>query len=309
MTLLIVMPERLDDAHQLVADLREIDPKIYTRVWPEVGNPDHVKMVVAWRQPQGLWSGFPNLRLVASFGAGVESLVGDADLPAGVAVVRTVDRTLAFGLAEYVVAAIADWRRGWSRYRQDQAQCSWRPQPYPFSCTVLLLGVGRMGVAVARCLTTVGHRVIGWRRSGSQVTGVATISGRQELEKALPEADVSVCLLPLTPHTEGILESGFFSSMKEGSLLINAGRGGHLVEEDLIPALAQRRPGHAVLDVFRQEPLPREHPFWDHPAITMTPHVASLTDPRGAAACIAENWRRLQAGEPLMDVVHRERGY
>jgi glyoxylate/hydroxypyruvate reductase A len=303
------MPERPEDAHRLAADVQNLDRGIDARVWPEAGDPEEVEMIVAWRQPQGLWSSFPNLRLVASFGAGVESLVGDADLPANVAVVRTVDGALAHGMAEYVVTAIADWRRGWTSYRKDQDLGRWRPRSYSFACTVLVLGMGRMGSGVVRSLEAVGHRVLGWRRSGKALNGVEGFSGRSGLEAALPEADVVVCLLPLTPDTEGLLEGTLFSRMKKDSLLINVGRGAHLVEEDLIPALESGRPGHAVLDVFRREPLPEDHPFWKHPCITITPHVAALTDPKGAAERIVENWRRLQSGETLVDLVDRGRGY
>ncbi len=309
MTLLIVMPGREGDSRRLAAELRAIDGNITVEIWPEVGDPGQVEMIVAWSQPDGLWASFPNLRLVASFGAGVENLVGDSDLPASVAVVRTVDNSLAKGMAEYVVTAIAGWRRSWIRYRNDQAHCSWRPQTYPFSCTVLLLGVGRMGMGVADALSAVDHRVIGWGRTGRAVGDIEGISGHEALLDVVSQVDVTVCLLPLTPDTEDILDSTLFSRMKRGSLLINVGRGRHLVEDDLITALGQGRPKHAVLDVFREEPLPLNHPFWTHPAITITPHVAALTDPRGAAERIAENWRRLYAGAPLLDQVDREQGY
>lgn len=309
MTLLIVLPGREHEADRLAADLRAIDWATDVRVWPEVGDPECVEMVVAWCHPKGLLASFPNLRLVASFGAGVEHLVGDLDLPEGVAVVRTVDPTLAHGMAEYVVTAIANWRRGWNSFRKDQTGVLWRPRAYNFSSTVVLLGMGRIGSAVAKALGAVGHRVIGWSRVDRSIEGVECIAGLPALKKVLPAADAVVCMLPLTPATEGILGCDLFQSMKEGSLLVNVGRGAHLVEHDLIVALAKGRPGHAVLDVFREEPLPANHPFWKHPALTITPHVAALTDPQGAAKCIAENWRRLQAGEPLVDLVDRGRGY
>ena len=309
MTLLIVLPGREDEAHRLAADLLGVEPAIEVRVWPEVGDPEDVEMVVASRHPRGLLGSFPNLRLVAAFGAGVEHLLRDPDLPEGVDVVRTVDPELANGMAEYVVTAVGNWRRGTKLYSHDQELGKWRPQIYVLSATVVVLGMGRMGSAVARALAAVGHRVIGWSGTGRGANGVECISGRSALDEVLPIADVVVCLLPLTPDTEGILDRDLFSSMKKGSLVINVGRGGHLVEDDLIAALADGRPGHSVLDVFREEPLPANHPFWAHPAITVTPHVAALTDPRGAAECIAENWRRLQAGEQLVDLVDRGRGY
>ncbi len=307
--LLIVLPGREDEAQRLAADLRVVDGGIDVRVGPEVGDPEYVEMVVASGHPQGFLASFPNLRLVASFGAGVEHLVGAPDLPEDVGIVRTVDSALAHGMAEYVVTAIADWRRGTKGYRHDQELGRWRPRGYAFSSTVVLLGMGRMGLAVDQALGAVGHRVIGWSRSGRSLDGVECVAGRKVLGEVLSEADVVVCLLPLTPDTEGILGCEFFSVMKEGSLLVNVGRGAHMIEDDLIAALDVGRPGHAVLDVFREEPLPASHPFWKNSAITITPHVAALTDPRGAAECIAENWHRLQAGEPLLDLVDRERGY
>ncbi len=309
MSLLIVLPGRDDEAQRLAADLRAIDGGIEVRVWPDVGGPECVEMVVASGHPPGFLASFPKLRLVASFGAGVEHLVGDPDLPEDLDIVRTVDSALANGMAEYVVAAVADWRRKAKVYLHDQELGRWRPRAYAFASTVVLLGMGRMGLAVGQALGAVGHRVIGWSRSGRSFDGIECVAGRKVLEEVLPQADVVVCLLPLAPDTVGILGHELFSLMKEGSLLVNVGRGAHLVEDDLITALAEGMPGSAVLDVFREEPLPPSHPFWKHPAITITPHVAALTDPRGAAECIAENWRRLHAGEPLLDLVDRSQGY
>lgn len=309
MTLLIVLPDRIQDAHNLATALRTINGDIDVRVWPDIGEAEAVEMVVAWHHRHGCLASFSNLRLVASFGAGVEHLLQDSGLATHVPIVRTVDPALVRGMAEYVVLAITDWRRGWSRYKDDQKRGSWRPQPYAFSSTVLLMGVGRMGSAVAEALVALGYRVIVWSRSGVTIEGAECVAGRKGLEEALPQADAVVCLLPLTSQTENILNCGLFSIMKPGTLLVNVGRGNHLVEPDLIDGLAVGKPGHAVLDVFREEPLPPEHSFWNHPNITLTPHIAALTDPMGAAECIAENWRRLQSGEALMDPVDRTQGY
>lgn len=309
MTLLIALPGREEDASLLAAHLGEIDQSLEVRIWPDVGEPQGVEMVVAWNQPPGLLASFPNLRLVASFGAGVEHLIRDPEIPDGVSIVRTVDPGLAFGMAEYVVSAVAEWRRGWRRYRADQETASWISLPYEFNSNVVLLGMGRMGSAVAQGLRSIGCRVAGWTSSEREVDGVRCVSGRRSLNGLLPDTDIVVCLLPLTTETDGILDCQFFASMKRGSLLINVGRGDHLVEDDLIAALAVGRPAHAVLDVFRREPLPPEHPFWNHPAITVTPHIAALTNPKGASTRIVENWRRLQAGETLLDPVDREKEY
>lgn len=210
MTLLIVLPNRDEDAQNLANYLRETDGEIDVRVWPDIGDPNRVEMVVTWRHPPGLLATFNNLRLVVSFGAGVEHLLEDHDLSENVTIVRTVDSALVRGMAEYVVLAIADWRRGWSGYKDDQRQRRWRPEAYPFSSTVLLMGAGRMGSAVARALGGLGHPVTTWNRSGQTVDGAQVVSGRRALEGALPEADAVVCLLPLTKDTEGILCSELF---------------------------------------------------------------------------------------------------
>ncbi len=309
MVVVIVLPGRRSDARRLADDLRAIDVSIEPRIWPEAGDPEEVEAVVAWKHPPGLLREFPRLRLVLSFGAGVEHLLADPGLPPGIPLVRTVEPGLLSGMAEYVVSAVAQHRRHWEAYREDQRAARWNPRNYELSHTVLLLGMGRLGRSVARALKAAGLSVEGWNRTGGSADGVPCRSGRDALLDAASRADAVVCLLPLTGETENILDRDLFGVMKEGSLLVNVGRGAHLVENDLIEALGRNRPAHAVLDVFRKEPLPGDHPFWSHPSITVTPHVAALTDPGGAAERIAENLRRLRSGEELLDRVDRERGY
>jgi glyoxylate/hydroxypyruvate reductase A len=306
----IIMPGREAEAGRLAEGLRRRLPSTAVGVWPEYGAADEVTAVVSWRHPPGVLEGFPALRMVASFGAGAEHLLEDAAVPAGVAVVRTVADGLARDLAEYVVAAVTRHRRRLREHERDQRRRRWRPRTYPARWTDLVLGMGRMGVVSARALAALGHEVLGWRRSvAAPVSGVNCLAGMPALADALPDADAVVCLLPLTPATGDLIDESFLARMKPGSLLVNVARGRHVVEDDLLDALDRGRPKHAVLDVVRTEPLPPEHPFWDHPGVTLTPHVAALTDPEAAADRIADNLRRLDAGEPLLDEVDRELGY
>jgi glyoxylate/hydroxypyruvate reductase A len=307
MSLLIMMPDR--DPSQVVDALHAGDPGIEVRIWPDTGDPEAIEMVVAWQHPPGALNLLPRLGLIMSYGAGVDHLLRDPDLPSGVRLARLVDPQLVTDMVEYVVGAVVAWRRGWARYREQQQQACWQPHPYRRSCSVLVLGMGQLGGAVAAALSSLGLTVTGWSRAPAEVAGVVSVTGRDGLDAALPAADVVICLLPLTRSTEGILDRRLLARMRPGSLLLNLGRGRHLVEPDLLEALASGRPAAAWLDVFTDEPLPPDHPFWHHPQITVTPHVASLTNPASAAQCIITEYRRLQRGEPPLHPVDQDCGY
>ena len=310
MVLLILMPDRWDDAIKLRDNLRRLDRSLEVRIWPESGDESSVDVIVSWRHPAGVLRRFENLKLLVSFGAGAEHLLTDDGVPDDLPIVRTVDPVLIRDMVGYVVTVINNHRRGFFKYQTDQRAHRWNPQAYQRMPVALVLGMGRLGSATARTLADLGYRVVGWsRKNRRDEGGLEVVVGWDELFRVLPEADSVTCLLPLTPQTRDMLDASFFARMKEGSLLVNAGRGGHLVERDLVEALDRDRPGHAVLDVFREEPLPDDHPFWEHPKITITPHVAALTDPFAAAERVVESCRRLRAGEPLLDRVDLERGY
>ncbi len=307
MSMLLVMPGR--DTEPVRAALERAAPGLEVRVWPDVGEPGDVLVAVTWNHPPGCFDRLPALRVISSYGAGVDHLLRDPDLPAGVPVVRVVDPNLVTDMVEYAVGAVCAWRRGFAAYRRNQERAEWVPAPYDRERTALVLGLGELGGSVARALAGIGFDVSGWSRTPATIPGVRSLVGRDALEAALPAAAAVVCLLPLTPATEGILDRRLLARFRPGSLLVNAARGRHVVEADLLRALERGRPAAAWLDVFADEPLPPEHLFWRHPAVTVTPHVASLTDPDSVAAQLAETYRRAAAGGPFRHVVDPARGY
>jgi glyoxylate/hydroxypyruvate reductase A len=268
-----------------------------------------VRMAVVWNHPEGALRTFPNLELVCSYGAGVDHLLRDPDLPEGVDIVRVVDPQLVEDMVEYVLGVACAHHRGFATYREQQRDAAWAPHPYPRDPRAVVLGVGELGGPVARALARLGWRVEGWSRGGRQVPGVVTRVGLRGLETSLETADLVVCLLPLTPATDGLIDATLLARMRPETLLLNVGRGRLVVESDLVAALDAGRPGHAWLDVFAHEPLPPDHPFWPHPRVTVTPHVASLTDPAAAARLVADVWRRLERREPQPHRVDIDRGY
>lgn len=285
-------------------------PELEIRVWPDAGRLEDIDYALVWASPDELLHELPRLRVVFSLGAGVDHLVG-AQLPAGIPLVRMVDPALTEGMVEYVLYQVLRHHRGMSVYEARQAREDWRvhDQVRPGERRIGLLGLGELGGACAHALTGLGFDVGAWVRTPREHAGVRVFAGPDGLDALAGRSDILVCLLPLTEATRGLLASGLFRRMPRGAVLVNAARGEHLVEEDLLVALGEGQLAHAVLDVFASEPLPTGHPFWRHPRVTVTPHAASLTNPGTGAARVAAGIRRDLVGEPLEHVVDPERGY
>ena len=249
--------------------------------------------------PPGSLRGLPNLRLIQSLWAGVDRLLDDASVPVEVPLARMVDPAMNATMAQTVLWAVTSLQRGFFAYGAQQKAGVWKQHALRRAdeVTVVVLGMGQMGQAAAQLLTQHGHRVLGWRRSAGA------------LAPLLAQADVVVNLLPLTAETRGLLNAAAFAQMPRGASLVNLARGAHVVEADLLAALATGQLNHAVLDVFATEPLPPGHPFWSHPAITVLPHVAAPTDPRSAAMIAARNIAALRNNWALQHLVDRKRGY
>lgn len=294
-------------------ELEQRDPGLDVRIWPDVGDPADITYVLAWKPPPGALATLPNLAIVFSLGAGVDHLFSDPDFPSHVAVVRVVDPYLTAGIREYVLLHTLRYHRNQPALDAQQRAHVWDDRARELRQAdeqgVGILGLGELGHASSVALATLGFDVAGWSRTPKDIPGITCFEGRGGLDALLGRSRILICLLPLTPETEGILDADLFSKLPMGACLINAARGGHLIEEDLIPALESGRLAHATLDVFREEPLPGDHPFWDHPQITVTPHNAAITDPRSVVVQILDDIGRHENGAALSNRVDTRLGY
>lgn len=282
----------------------------------EVPDVDIDAAIVA-NPPPGSLQGLPRLRLIQSLWAGVDRLLADATLPAGVPIARMVDPAMNEAMAETALWATLALHRGFFTYAAHQRAGQWLPhaQRRADEVPVLVLGFGQMGRATARRLAQQGYPVSVWRRSAPAMAdpapppGVVVLQGAQALRSALPEAQVLVNLLPLTADTRGVIDAGLLAALPVGAGVINLARGAHVVDADLLAALDNAHLSHAVLDVFHTEPLPPDHAYWAHPRVTVLPHAAAMTDARSAAVVVAANINALAAGQPLASLVVPGRGY
>lgn len=285
-------------------------PELAFHVWPDAGDLGEVEYLIAWQTPVELLHSLPNLQVLFSIGAGVDQL-GLARVPDGILVVRMVEPGLVSGMVEFATMAVLALHRNVLDYGQAQRLGVWQPvEVIPAAQRrVGLMGLGVLGQAVLGALAPFGFALSGWSRTPKRLTGVACYSGSDGLAAFLGNCDILLCLLPLTPATRHILDSQLFAHLPRGAALVNLARGGHLNQSDLLEALDSGRLSAAILDVCEPEPLPAGHPFWQHPRILLTPHIAGVTRPGTAARVVLENIRRHRAGEPLRDVVDRTAGY
>jgi len=270
-----------------------------------------IAYVVVGRPPAGLIRSLPGLEVVLSLNAGIEHLLADGEVPAEIPIVRLVDEGLTAGMVDWVLAQTLAWHRNLFTYRTQQAERRWAPLPEKLARDrrVTVLGAGVLATPVIELLLRFGFITRFWSRTAHHIEGATGFAGREKLGAAVEGADVLINLLPLTPETSGLLDGALFERLAPGAFVINAARGAHVKEADLLAALEAGRLSGAALDVFREEPLPAESPLWSHPKVFVSPHVASLTHPETAVASMVDNIRRHERGEPMLHVVDRTRGY
>lgn len=271
---------------------------------------DQVRMLAVVQLYPGVVDRLPNVSLVQKLGAGVESILGDPTLRPDTRIARLAPETPANEIAEYCLAYVLRAQRNMARHEADAAARDWTPlaPKKTRETTVAVLGLGHIGGRTAQLFAAVGFKTLGWSRTQKSIPDVDCRAGLDALDGVLAQADYVAAILPSTSDTANLFDANRLSKMKSTATLINAGRGNLIVEDDLIAALDAGQLGAAVLDVFRQEPLPPDHPFWTHEQITVTPHVSGWHIDDGLAA-VADNYRRLLAGEPLLNEVDRARGY
>lgn len=293
--------------HRLHAALPEAD----IRPWPD-GRNESADYALVWQPPTEMLAGRTELKAIFNLAAGVDWLLKmDDALPQNVPIYRLEDAGMAVQLAEYVVHAVLRRFRRFEEYEAQARRGEWAYlDPYDKSgFTVGILGMGVMGRRIAEALAHFGFPLRGWSRSEKHVPGVACFAGDAGFDAFLQDLSVLICVLPLTDGTRDILNAGCFARLKPGALLVNLGRGEHLVESDLLAALASGQITAATLDVVRAEPLPADHPFWREPRITLTPHMAGLTFADETVQQVAARIRALENGQPVTGLVDRNRGY
>ena len=307
----LVFISKSDDPDEYTRAMQALMPQLEVRVWPEVGDAAEIDFALTWKAEPGVLASFPNLKAISSLGFGVDHLFDDPTLPTGVPLVRLVEDTLTGQMSEYAILAILRHHRTLVGYEAAQREARWFRElpPDTGAAVVGVLGLGVIGADCAAKVAGLGFAVRGWSRAPRTLPGIECFHGADGLEAMLAECRFLVCLLPLTPETRGIINARTLAALPRGAYVINAARGRHVVDADLLAALDSGQLAGAMLDVFNQEPLPAEHPYWTHPKVTVTPHIAGLCVPRRMAPQIVENVRRVRDGRPLLNPIERDRGY
>ena len=277
----------------------------------EVSEPKGIRHAIAFSPGPDAFGPYPNLAVVHGAGAGVDALLAHPGLRENIALTRVINPEQARMMAAFAAYFVTGWHRRMWDYPGLQAARDWTVinLATPADFQVGLLGYGAMGKTIADVLTTMGFPVTALAGSPRRDGEVEIVAGEAGLARITGEARAVINVLPLTETTRGILNASFFASMREDAILIQLGRGGHLGEDDLIAALDKGRPALAALDVMAVEPLPQDHPFWGHPKIMLTPHVASESDPDRIADWVAANIQRVERGEAPEGLVDRSKGY
>ena len=297
---------RQDDKIELwKTAIETADPNIKVYSYLEPHDKNLVEVALVWKHPKGSLAAYSNLKYIASTGAGVDFIFEDETTPKDLPITRVVDTMLASDMSEYVLAAIFSFLKHLNGYKVDQFHKVWKPRPYYriSDFNIGIMGLGALGTVLAKDLLRFGFKPQGWSNSKKVIQGVTTYQGETEFGSFLSTSQVLVCLLPLTNETTGILNAGIFEQLPIGAYLINAARGGHLVDQDLLDYIDNGHIAGATLDVFHQEPLPLTHPFWENEKINITPHYASVSDTDSVVPQLLENYGRMQRGESLLNLV------
>jgi glyoxylate/hydroxypyruvate reductase A len=278
-------------------------------------DPSLVKYAAVWKPKAGALRLYSKLEVIFNLGAGVDAVLADQTLP-DVPLVRVAVGDLTQRMAEYVVMHVLMHHRRQGYYAESQRKRVWAPklQWAARDLRVGIMGLGVLGRDAAEVLARLGFDVAGWSATAKSIAGIACFAGERQLGDFLARTDILVCLLPLTPQTRGILNRKIFAQLARdgklgGPVIINAGRGGLQVEDDILEALDDGTLSAATLDVFASEPLPPDSRFWSHPKVTLSPHNAADTDPDAISIYVAEQIAAFERGQALLNVVDRGSGY
>jgi glyoxylate/hydroxypyruvate reductase A len=308
----VALVSEMLDMWYLVPAFKACHPDIDLRLGPDFGRLDEIDVAVCWSPPDGLLAMMPNLRLIQSLGAGADHILKDDELP-DKPVCRIIDPDMTTGMSAYIAWAVINQQRRFPTYCAQSVTGVWKIDTItmPSRHRVGIAGMGRLGEAAAKALLAIGYTVHGWSRAPkpSCIPGVTYFHGDAERDAFLAQTDTLVCLLPLTAQTTGFLDRDVFAALPQGAHVINVGRGLHLVEADLLDALASGHLSAATLDTTIVEPLPPAHPFWGHERILVTPHIATRTAPATIARQTLDNDRLLCEGQTPAGQVDTHHGY
>lgn len=304
---------------QLDTERTEKIRAVFARELPEVeflaGDLDgtsaaKVRYLLCWQAPAQLAETFPSLEIIFSSGAGVEQFL-HADIPPHIRIVRMTEPGITRMMQEYITLAVLSAFRQLPAYLEQRRNQIWRPLPQQpaQNCHVGIMGLGKLGKAALDILSPFGFVLSGWSRSEKQIEGIKCYHGSEGLNQFIAQADILVCLLPLTAETEGLLNADFFARLPQGASLVLTGRGAHTDQDALLEALDSGQISSAFIDVTTPEPLTKGHPLWSHPKVILTPHIACITDSYGAAEALVENLQRMAQNRPLIGEIDRSRGY
>ena len=299
------------NASPWAARFAALAPDLEIRTLPELGNLADIDVAAVAQAPPGLLATLPNLKLICSLMAGQEGLLSDPKLPRHVPIVRSADPAGDPMMNEVALLHVLRHHRHMPDYLLSQQRREWKQMPRTKAAErkVGVMGLGIIGLAVAKTLKQNGFIVAGWARKPRTLEGIETYHGDDQLAAFLGRSEIVVNLLAMTRETTDILCARTFSQMPKGASVINLARGQHVVDADLVAAIESGHLAGATLDVFRTEPLPKESALWAQPRITIMPHVARRIDPADVVPCVIDQVRRLQRGEPLVHLVDRAAGY
>lgn len=310
MSLLISIPQSMQPS-SLCSELLSLDPNLeIIEGHANVKNSKNVEFAVVWSSfPEGFFLNYPNLKAICTYGHGADLLLRDKQLPKEVPIVRLKDSTMAASMSEYLLAVVLLNKRQLLNHSTNHDFVEWGISSRKKGNHVSILGLGYLGQAAAKTFLKMGFEVSGWSRTQKEFENIRSFSGKGGLNKMLQNSDYLINLLPLTQETSDLLDRITLSKLKRGAYFINVGRGKTLVENDLIHLLETGHLSGACLDVFRKEPLPKEHPFRNHKKIIITPHNSSSTPATSVAPQILENYRRAISGRTLLNLVDLTHGY
>ncbi|WP_186088761.1 2-hydroxyacid dehydrogenase [Burkholderia gladioli] len=285
-------------------------PELPFRIWPDIGDPESVRYLAAWQPPEDPLALLPNLEIVFSVGAGIDQF-DLSRVPAHIPIVRMIEPGIVEGMVQYVTQAVLSIHRDLFDYAAQQGAQVWREKPVRAAAETRIgvLGLGTLGQAVLDMLRRFGFPCAGWSRTPRALDHIECYAGEASLDTFLARTDILICLLPLTDDTRGLLGQRVFDALPVGASLVQVGRGPQLDAAALLAALDSGPLDSAILDVTDPEPLPAGHPFWTHPRIRLTPHIASATRPDTAVDAVLANLARHRAGQPMIGLVDRARGY